>query len=83
MCKKPNKGKGIMRKIVAFVMAFEGLSHIIVALLSLWGIHDTTLVDWKVYIGPISDLFFGLTSLYTSYFIGHEDENKDQDENGA
>ena len=47
----------------------EGIIHLVVSVISFWGIYDTNAWDWRVMTAPTTDLLLGCTSLLTSYFL--------------
>jgi hypothetical protein len=61
--------KQIIIKILALINLAEGVIHLLVSLISFWGIYDNNIWDWRVMTAPTTDLFLGLTSLLTWFFL--------------
>lgn len=52
-----------------FINLGEGIIHLVVSLISLWGIYDLGIWDWRVLTAPITDLLLGLASLFTAFVL--------------
>jgi hypothetical protein len=61
--------KKFIIKALVFINLGEGIIHLVVSAVSLWGIYDLGVFDWRVLTAPITDLFLGLASLFTSYVL--------------
>jgi len=61
--------KQFIIKILALINLAEGVIHLVVSLISFWGIYDTNAWDWRVMTAPTTDFFLGLTSLLTWFFL--------------
>lgn len=56
--------------LLALFNTFEGIIHIIVAIVGLWGgIFATGAYDWRLFVAPIENLVFGLFSILTGYLL--------------
>lgn len=62
-------------KVLMLVNLAEGAIHLIVSTISLWGIYDIGIWDWRVLTSPITDFFLGIASLITGFvlkdFVSH------------
>jgi hypothetical protein len=61
--------KAFVAKTLMMVNFAEGIIHLGVSAISLWGIYDLGIWDARVLTAPITDLFLGVASLITSYFL--------------
>jgi len=61
-----------LRKSLAILNSLEGVIHLIVALVSLWGIAATHTWDWRVLAAPLENAVFGAFSLWTGYVLGKD-----------
>ncbi len=61
--------KTFIVKLLVFINLAEGLIHLVVSMISLWGIWDIGIWDWRILTAPAVDLFLGLASLFTSYIL--------------
>jgi hypothetical protein len=52
-----------------FINLGEGIIHLVVSFISLWGIYDLGIWDWRVLTAPLTDLLLGLTSLFTAFVL--------------
>lgn len=62
--------KRLFIQSLAVFNTVEGILHIIMALISLWGCWDTGVWDWRVMSAPVTDLAFGAFSIITGYVLG-------------
>jgi hypothetical protein len=69
----------ILGKMLAIFNATEGIIHLVVAIISIWGIIDQGVSDWRVWAAPIENLVFGLFSLLTGYILGKEYLHKQEE----
>lgn len=61
--------KRLIIKALVFINFGEGIIHLVVSTISLWGIYDLGVSDWRVLTAPVTDLFLGLASLFTGYIL--------------
>lgn len=61
--------KQFIIKILSFVNFAEGIIHLIVATVSLWGMYDKGIWDWRIATAPVTDLFLGVASLVTGFIL--------------
>jgi hypothetical protein len=61
--------KQFIIKILALINLAEGIIHLVVSMISFWGIYDNNIWDWRVMAAPTTDFFLGLTSLLTWFFL--------------
>jgi hypothetical protein len=59
-------------KGLAILNTLEGVIHIGVALIGFWGIIDTGMNDWRIWIPSLENFIFGLFSVLTGYVLGIE-----------
>jgi hypothetical protein len=59
-----------IRKSIGIVNTFEGAIHLVVALISFYGIHLEGASNWMVFAAPVENLVFGLLSLLTGFILG-------------
>lgn len=52
-----------------FLNLAEGIIHLTVSVISLWGIYDLNAWDWRICTAPVTDFFLGIVSLVTSYYL--------------
>lgn len=66
---------------MAILNTMEGIIHIGVAIIGFWGIIDTGIKDWRIWIPPLENFVFGLFSVLTGYVLGieHHHEHKKGD----
>lgn len=62
-------GKLIIKSL-ALLNTMEGIIHLAVAFVSIWGLIDTRIYDIRIWAAPLENLFFGLISLLTGYVLG-------------
>lgn len=63
------KLKQVLISLLAIFNTFEGIIHLIVAVVGLWGIFDTGIYDWRLFVAPVENLIFGLFSVMTGYLL--------------
>jgi len=61
--------KLLIIKFLAFLNLGEGIIHVVVSLISFWGMYDTGIWDLRIAAAPSTDLFLGLTSLLTAVLL--------------
>jgi hypothetical protein len=61
--------KKALISLLALFNTFEGVIHIVVAVVGLWGIFDTGTYDWRLFVAPVENLVFGLFSVTTGYLL--------------
>jgi len=61
--------KQFIIKILALINFAEGIIHLVVSLISFWGMYDTGIWDWRIATAPTTDLFLGFTSIITGYVL--------------
>jgi hypothetical protein len=61
--------KQFIIKALALINFTEGIIHLVVAVISFWGIYATNSWDWRVMAAPTTDFFLGIASLFTSYVL--------------
>jgi hypothetical protein len=57
-------------KFLAVINTFEGIIHIVVAAIGLWGIIDTWTWDWRLLAPVVENFVFGLLSVATGIVLG-------------
>jgi hypothetical protein len=57
-------------KFLAVINTFEGIIHIIVAAIGLWGVIATGTWDWRLLAAPIENFVFGILSVATGIVLG-------------
>lgn len=55
---------------LALLNTFEGVIHIVVAIIGFWGAFATNVWDWRLIVPPVENLVFGLFSLVTGFVLG-------------
>jgi hypothetical protein len=61
--------KKFIIRLLMFLNLGEGIIHLAVSIISLWGIYELAAWDWRILTAPVVDFFLGLVSLVTSYFL--------------
>jgi len=64
----------IFIKLLAFFNMAEGFIHLVVALVSIWGIIDESAWDIRILTAPLSDLLFGIFSIFTGYYLNESSD---------
>lgn len=64
------KVKKVVRKALSILSLFEGAIHLIVSLVSLWGIFTLGTYDWRIMTAPIADLVFAFVAIGSGIFLG-------------
>ena len=57
-------------KALAIINLAEGVIHLVVSIISFWGIYDTGAWDWRVCAAPATDMVLGACSLVTGVVLG-------------
>lgn len=52
-----------------FINLAEGIIHLVVSIVSFYGMYDLGIWDWRVATAPCTDLFLGIASLITGYVL--------------
>lgn len=55
---------------IAILNAIEGLIHLIVAIIGVWGAVDTSVIDIRVWTPIIENFILGVFSLVTGWALG-------------
>lgn len=58
--------------ILAVLNVVEGFSHLTMASISWWGIITNEITDIRVMASPIEAFVFGIFSIFTGIFLGHQ-----------
>jgi hypothetical protein len=61
--------KQFIIKILMLINFAEGIIHLVVSIISFWGIYDTGAWDWRIMAAPTTDFFLGMTSLITGFVL--------------
>lgn len=63
---------------IALLNTIEGIVHLVVASIGVWGMVDTNTYDLRVWLPAIENFIFGLFSILTGYALGvkHEDSHR-------
>jgi len=61
--------KQFVIKILALLNFAEGIIHLVVSIISFWGMYDTGIWDWRIAAAPTTDLLLGTTSLITGFVL--------------
>ena len=65
--------KSLFAKFLAYFNSFEGVSHLIIASLGLWGMFKADAFVWQLFVAVGSDFIFGFLSIATGiYMIKHK-----------
>lgn len=67
--KPMSKFKRLLINGLAFLNTFEGVIHLVVAVIGYWGLYDTGLFDWRLFVAPTENLIFGVFSIVTGHFL--------------
>lgn len=60
----------MFKKILAYLSMFEGVIHLVVSVISLWGIYELGTYDWRIMTAPIVDFVFGFTAIAAGIVLG-------------
>ena len=74
---------GWLLKSMAMLNTVEGIVHLIVALIGIWGVFATGVFDFRLLLPIIENLILGLFSLITGWALGmvHHHHHGDDKEN--
>jgi hypothetical protein len=72
---------GWLLKSMAMLNTVEGIVHLIVALIGIWGVFATGVADFRLLLPIIENLILGLFSLLTGWALGmhHHHHHGDHD----
>lgn len=62
------KLKKLLAVVIPILAMFEGVQHIIFSSISFWGIFSTHVTDWRVWVNPVADFFFGFVNIGIGLF---------------
>lgn len=57
-------------KSLALLNTVEGVIHLVVAFISIWGLIDKGVYDIRIWTAPLENLIFGFFSIITGYVLG-------------
>lgn len=55
---------------MAMLNTVEGVVHLVVALIGIWGGIDVSLVDWRLWLPIVENFILGIFSLLTGWALG-------------
>lgn len=62
----------MLRKIISKLLAFEGVLHFVIPLVSFYGMYKENVWDWMIALTPIVDIVFGIVCLIGSRLLGQD-----------
>jgi hypothetical protein len=60
---------------IAILNTIEGIVHLVVASIGVWGMVDTSTYDIRVWLPAIENFIFGIFSILTGYALGVKHEH--------